>query len=126
MAARAALGRALLASGTTIVGLGAATMLVSSVSMGIAKVVVTENKVRGAKCRLVVGVFTCGVKFVPVLLAPAAVCASDHSAVLTGVPLQKKTAVPCGVCHGNKKVRCDICSGECSRQHINLRCLFCV
>jgi hypothetical protein len=46
MAARAALGRALLASGTTIVGLGAATMLVSSVSMGIAKVVVTENKVR--------------------------------------------------------------------------------
>jgi hypothetical protein len=45
MAARAALGRALLASGTTIVGLGAATMLVSSVSMGIAKVVVTENKV---------------------------------------------------------------------------------
>lgn len=46
MAARAALGRALLASGTTIVGLGAATMLVSSVSMGVAKVVVTENKVR--------------------------------------------------------------------------------
>lgn len=45
MAARAALGRALLASGTTIVGLGAATMLVSSVSMGVAKVVVTENKV---------------------------------------------------------------------------------
>jgi hypothetical protein len=49
MAARAALGRALLASGTTIVGLGAATMLVSSVSMGIAKVVVTENKVRGLR-----------------------------------------------------------------------------
>jgi hypothetical protein len=40
------MGRALLASGTTIVGLGAATMLVSSVSMGVAKVVVTENKVR--------------------------------------------------------------------------------
>jgi hypothetical protein len=26
--------------------------------------------------------------------------------------LQKKTAVACGVCHGHKKVRCDICSGE--------------
>lgn len=68
MAARAALGRALVASGTTILGLGAATMLVSSVSMGVARVVVTENK--------------------------------------------KKTAVACGSCHGNKKVRCDICSGE--------------
>jgi hypothetical protein len=46
MAARAALGRALLASGGTIFGLGAATMVVSSVSMGIAKVVITNNKVR--------------------------------------------------------------------------------
>jgi hypothetical protein len=45
MAARAALGRALLASGSTILGLGAATMLVSSVSMGVAKVVITNNKV---------------------------------------------------------------------------------
>jgi hypothetical protein len=26
--------------------------------------------------------------------------------------LQKKTAVACGVCHGHKKVRCDICSGK--------------
>lgn len=42
------MGRALVASGTTIVGLGAATMLVSSVSMGVAKVVVTENKKKTA------------------------------------------------------------------------------
>jgi hypothetical protein len=25
---------------------------------------------------------------------------------------QKKTAVPCGVCHGDKAVLCDICGGE--------------
>lgn len=45
MAARAALGRAFLASGVTIFGLGAATMVVSSVSMGVARVIVTRNKV---------------------------------------------------------------------------------
>lgn len=46
MAARAALGRAFLASGATICGLGVATMVVSSVSLGVARVVVTQNKVR--------------------------------------------------------------------------------
>lgn len=45
MAARAALGRAVLASGATFVALGAATMIVSSVSMRVARVVVTQNKV---------------------------------------------------------------------------------
>ncbi|KAF8070904.1 maltose excess protein 1 [Scenedesmus sp. PABB004] len=66
MAARAALGRAFLASGATIFGLGAATMLVSSVSMGVARVVVTQKK--------------------------------------------KKTAVPCGICQGAKRMPCDVCS----------------
>jgi hypothetical protein len=47
MAARAALGRAFVASGATLLGLGAATMVVSSISMGIARVVVTQGKVRG-------------------------------------------------------------------------------
>jgi hypothetical protein len=28
-------------------------------------------------------------------------------------PIQKKTAVACGVCHGNKRVQCDICGGAC-------------
>jgi hypothetical protein len=46
MAARAALGRAFVASGATLLGLGAATMVVSSISMGIARVVVTQEKVR--------------------------------------------------------------------------------
>ncbi len=44
--ASATLGRALVASGATIFGLGAATMVVSSVSMGVARVVVTQRKVR--------------------------------------------------------------------------------
>eukprot|EP00878_Enallax_costatus_P010096 GHUV01010538.1.p1 GENE.GHUV01010538.1~~GHUV01010538.1.p1 ORF type:complete len:125 (+),score=27.35 GHUV01010538.1:175-549(+) len=48
MAARAALGRALVASGATFVGLGVATMVVSSVSMGVARVVVTQNKKKTA------------------------------------------------------------------------------
>lgn len=46
--ASATLGRALVASGATIFGLGAATMVVSSVSMGVARVVVTQRKVRSA------------------------------------------------------------------------------
>ncbi|KAI8472496.1 MAG: hypothetical protein J3K34DRAFT_413847 [Monoraphidium minutum] len=42
--ARAALGRALFASGGTILAIGGATMLVSTVSMGVARAVVMEKK----------------------------------------------------------------------------------
>ncbi len=45
MAARAALGRAVLATAGTVVALGGATMVVSSVSMGVAKMVITHQKV---------------------------------------------------------------------------------
>jgi len=45
MSARAALGRAFLATGGSIIGLGAATFVVSSVSMGVAKAVIHERKV---------------------------------------------------------------------------------
>jgi hypothetical protein len=44
--ARAALGRALVASGGTVLAIGGATMLVSTVSMGVARAVVMEKKVR--------------------------------------------------------------------------------
>lgn len=42
--ARAALGRALFASGGTVLAIGGATMLVSTVSMGVARAVVMEKK----------------------------------------------------------------------------------
>jgi len=44
MAARAALGRALVASGGTILALGGATMVVSTVSMGVARAVMNQRK----------------------------------------------------------------------------------
>ena len=50
MAGRAALGRALVASGGTILAIGGATMLVSTVSMGVARAVVMEKKVQ-LECR---------------------------------------------------------------------------
>lgn len=49
MAGRAALGRALVASGGTVLAIGGATMLVSTVSMGVARAVVMEKKVRAVR-----------------------------------------------------------------------------
>lgn len=45
MVARAAFGRALIASGGTFLALGGATFVVSSLSMGVARTVLDQRKV---------------------------------------------------------------------------------
>ena len=61
MSARAALGRALVATGGTIFALGAGTMLVSSVSMGVARTVIAQRKVKPLLIAAAVSAVACGV-----------------------------------------------------------------
>eukprot|EP00775_Hariotina_reticulata_P000318 gene318-532_t len=93
MAGRAALGRALVASGSTILGLGAATMVVSSVSMGIARVVVTQNKA----CIRDMFSFTMLLS-VFITCEPGAAAASAVSVAGAALPLESQGAEYPGTC----------------------------
>jgi hypothetical protein len=119
--ARAALGRALVASGGTILAIGGATMLVSTVSMGVARAVVMERKVKGV-CIMHGGGRGRGVclcskrrsmgaaRFRAHGRAAAAACCPAKTTHPSKTK-QKKLAVSCEVCKGRAKVPCDVCGG---------------
>jgi hypothetical protein len=127
MAGRAALGRALVASGGTILAIGGATMLVSTVSMGVARAVVMEKKVGGLFPGLRMQSVGRGwgrssasrpkthprATALAHAAAPRSVSPADeHTAAPLPPSLQKKLAVSCEICKGRSKLSCDVCGGE--------------